>query len=317
MPKAQNSLRMPDSVAITFAICTYNRADYLDDTLLSLRNCEAPARPVELLVINNNSTDHTKSVVKAHKKKGTDRITIRLAVEENQGLSHARNRGIKEANASIIIFVDDDIRADKHYINAWLTFFDNHPDAKAAGGKIHVQFDHPRPKWMSSYLLPLLGHHDHGDSIKPYKTNDYPFGGNMAFKKEVFEEIGQFNTELGRIGSDLKASEEKELFQRYRSRYENILYVPDAKLHHRVNSARLTKEYISRQAIGLGQSMKLQMKRQSGFQKAYTALKEVAKWIATAVLFIYYVLKFESKKGVALFQFRNWIRKGLFYNKRD
>jgi glycosyltransferase involved in cell wall biosynthesis len=302
---------MPDSVAITFAICTYNRADYLDDTLLSLRNSEAPARPVELLVINNNSTDHTKSVVKAHKKKETDRLSIRLALEENQGLSHARNRGIKEADAPIIIFVDDDIRADEHYINAWLTFFDSHPNTKAAGGKIHVQFDDPRPKWMSSYLLPLLGHHDHGDSIKPYKTNDYPFGGNMAFKKEVFDEIGQFNTELGRIGSDLKASEEKELFQRYRSRYENIFYVPDAKLHHRVNSARLTKEYIRRQAVGLGQSLALQLQNKSVINYIRFFIVEAGKWLATLALFLGYLATFKLPKGIMLIKFRKWIASGF------
>jgi len=302
---------MSEKPKVSFIICTYNRAEYLKDSLHSLIH-SAMGYPVEILVIDNNSTDSTPDVCTSCKALAkTKDVNFQQVRETEQGLSHARNRGIKEALADVIIFLDDDIRVPESFVNAWLSFFDSFPDAKAAGGKIHVQFDDPRPEWMSSYLLPLLGHHDHGEAIKPYKSSDYPFGGNMAFKKEIFEEIGYFNTDLGRIGSDLKASEEKEFFQRLREANETIYYVPDAYLYHRVNSARLTKEYIRRQAIGLGQSMKLQMSQQSGFRKAYTVIKEIVKWKATTVLFLYYSIKSESEKGVTLFQFRNWIWQGF------
>ena len=168
---------------------------------------------------------------------------------------------------------------------------------------------------MSSYLLPLLGHHDFGDSIKPYNSKDYPFGGNMAFKKDLFEEIGLFNTELGRIGSDLKASEEKELFQRIRKNNGPIYYVPDAFLYHRVNASRLTKEYIRRQAIGLGQSMKLQMKRQSAVTRILTAGKEAGKWGSLHVALFFFLqlckLLSASKGTDPVFNFRYWIWQGF------
>src|SRR6056297_1401663 len=302
---------MSEKLKVSFIICTYNRADYLRDSLQSLMR-SAVSHPVEILVVDNNSSDHTPVVCNETETTAEEKdLKFRFVRESSQGLSFARNRGITEAASSVVIFLDDDISVPDSFVNAWLRFFDSFPDAKAAGGKIHVQFDDPRPEWMSSYLLPLLGHHDHGEAIKPYKSSDYPFGGNMAFKKEVFEEIGYFNTDLGRIGNDLKASEEKEFFQRLREANETIYYVPDAYLYHRVNSARLTKEYIRRQAIGLGQSMKLQMSQQSGFRKAYTVIKEIVKWKATTVLFIYYSIKSESEKGVTLFQFRNWIWQGF------
>lgn len=302
---------MSEKPKVSFIICTYNRADYLKDSLQSLIH-SAAGYPVEILVIDNNSTDSTPDVCANSKTAAEEKdVSFQQVLETKQGLSHARNRGIKEATADIVIFLDDDIGVPDFFVSAWLSFFESFPEAKAAGGKIHVQFDDPRPEWMSSYLLPLLGHHDHGETIKPYKSNDYPFGGNMAFRKEVFDEIGFFNTELGRIGSDLKASEEKELFQRLRDKNEVIYYVPDAFLYHRVNSARLTKEYIRRQAIGLGQSMKLQMSQQSGLQMAYSATKEILKWKATAVLYLYYRIKSESEKGVTLFQFRHWIWQGF------
>lgn len=301
---------MPKSVAITFIICTYNRADYLGDALTSLMECEQPSEPVEILVVDNNSKDETKQVVKNHRERETSLITISLVEEYNQGLSYARNRGIEEASAPVIVFVDDDIRATDQYINAWLTFFKSHPEAKAAGGKIHIQFDDPRPGWMSRFLLPLLGHHDHGNSVKHYRKSDYPFGGNMAFKKKLLNRFEPFNTELGRIGKDLKASEEKELFQRLKKNGVRVYYVPKAKLFHRVNASRLTFEYIQRQALGLGQSIALQLKHQSHGKKIFYVLKEAGKWIATCALFLAYIVSLQPSKGILLFKFRKWIAKG-------
>lgn len=301
---------MPKPTAITFIICTYNRADYLDDTLRSLKKCDEPEEQVEILVIDNNSEDHTAEVVHNHMNQQADTISIRTVEETRQGLSYARNRGIREANSPVIVFIDDDIRAVKSYINTWLLFFRKNPRVLAAGGKIHVQFDDPRPRWLSRYLLPLLGHHDHGDSIKQYSNKYYPFGGNMAFKKDLFARIDLFDTELGRIGKDLKASEEKELFLRLKKNGIEIYYVPGAKLYHRVNASRLTIGYIRRQAQGLGQSIALQLTSQSRAKKISQALTEAGKWIATGGLFLGYLVTLQPAKGILLFRFRKWIAEG-------
>lgn len=303
---------MPNLAEITFIVCTYNRADYLDDTLSSLTGAEKPISPVEILVIDNNSEDHTAGVADRYKNMDTPNITVRRIQEENQGLSFARNRGITEAAASVIIFVDDDIRATDQYVNAWLYFFQQHPEVEAAGGKIHVHFDDPRPRWMSHFLLPLLGHHDFGDTIKPYGKTDFPFGGNMAFRTEIFDHIDPFNTKLGRIGKDLKASEEKELFQRVKQAGIDIYYVPRAKLYHRVNAQRLTQEYIRRQAVGLGQSMALQLQDSSFRKKWGTIAAEIGKWGISLGLFIPYVLSLNWHKAWVLLKFRTWIARGYF-----
>lgn len=296
--------------AITFIICTYNRAEYLDDSLQSLTECDNPEESVDILVINNNSEDHTEGVIRDHINNKTEAITTRVVNEPRQGLSYARNRGILEARSPLIVFVDDDIRADPGFINAWIRFFRDHPGVSAAGGKIHVQFDDPRPGWLSRYLLPLLGHHDHGDSVKKYRNAHYPFGGNMAFKRNLFDQISGFDTELGRIGKDLKASEEKELFLRLKKNEISIYYVPHAKLYHRVNASRLTIEYIRRQALGLGQSIALQHTSQPSFKFLSQIFIEAGKWVATGGLFLAYLVTLQPAKGVTLFKFRKWIAEG-------
>lgn len=302
---------MAEQLTVSFIICTYNRANYLSDTLNSLLK-SAPANcSFEILVIDNNSSDETPSVVQKLTESNPE-VELRYIKETQQGLSHARNRGIKESNATFVVFLDDDIIASKSLIPEWLSFFSENPNVLAAGGRIHVQFDDPRPSWMSHFLLPLLGYHDLGNSKKKYPTNKYPFGGNMGFKKSVFEDIGLFDTDLGRKGKSLNAGEEKELFRRLRDRSADIHYLPQAFLHHRVNKKRLTTDYIRKQALGLGQSMKLQMAEATIRQFLANWIQEIGKLLGSIPLGLFYLLGLKPKKANILFRFRWWIWKGYF-----
>ncbi|MGK7371058.1 MAG: glycosyltransferase [Candidatus Halalkalibacterium sp. M3_1C_030] len=303
--------QMNKNPSISFIICTYNRASYLDDTLKSLLDFSSPEFNYELIVIDNNSTDETAGVTEKYQsiaaQKGTE---LHYYKETKQGLSYARNRGIREAGAKNVVFFDDDIRATQSLIPSWCTFFEQNPDAIAAGGKIHVQFDAPRPEWMSHFLLPLLGHHDLGNRQKKYPSGKYPFGGNMGFQKSIFDRTGLFNTELGRKGNQLNAAEEKELFQRVRELSEPIYYLPNAFLYHRVDSERLTIEFIRKQALGLGRSMKLQMQNSSPARYIKTWFIEIGKFFATFPIGLTYVIMLQTAKAKLLFLFRFWIWKG-------
>lgn len=303
---------MDDQRKVTFVICTYNRAGYLDDTLNSIFQQDLSGLNFEVLVVDNNSTDRTPEIVQRYQElAGKDDKPIRYIKETKQGLSHARNRAIKETSTECLVFLDDDIRASESLIPAWISFFNNRPEALAGGGKIHVQFDDPRPDWMSHFLLPLLGHHDLGDSPKKYPNNKYPFGGNMGFRKKVFEQLGYFKTNLGRIGKQLKASEEKEFFRRMKSKNIECRYIPDAMLFHRVDKQRLTQEYIKRQSLGLGQSIALQVQKNAE-QKMKYLLSELLKWGASFLLFLPYLVSLQPAKALMLIKFRKWIAEGYF-----
>jgi len=302
---------MSEQPIITFIICTYNRARYLDETLNSLRENDFTNSNCKLLVVDNNSSDETPAVVKKHRESlGKDGKAIHYIKETNQGLSYARNRGIQEATTPYVVFLDDDIVATNTFISAWQSFFIRYPEAIAAGGKIHVQFDDPRPNWMSHFLLPLLGYHDLGDTFKKYSGSSYPFGGNMGFKKSIFKKIGLFHTDLGRKGESLNAGEEKELFRRLRERSVNIYYLPEAFIYHRVNSSRLTLDYIREQALGLGQSMRLRLENASSTIFFKNWIIEFGKLLSSFPLAAVYLLSFQPAKAGMLFRFRWWIWKG-------
>lgn len=299
---------MAASPALSIIICTYNRAAYLRDTLQSLLDRGAGPASFEVLIVDNNSTDETPAVVASFIESHGD-LSIRYLQENQQGLSFARNRGIRESHGPVLLFVDDDVRIPPGYIRAWLSFFEQYPQASGGGGKIHVQFDDPRPGWMSHFLLPLLGYHDLGDSIRKYPSNKYPFGGNMAFRREVFDRYGMFNTSLGRKGAQLTASEEKEFYRRIRGD-EAIYYIPGALLYHRVSRERLTESYIRKQAVGLGKSIALQMEKASSPHRARQLGSELFKSLATVVLCVGYSLALQFEKAEMLVKFRRWIWEG-------
>src|ERR1043165_6792989 len=93
-------------IKVTVAIPTYNRADFLRQTLAGIAAQQFPRDHFEVLVIDNNSNDHTRAVVAEF---AGGRPAPRHIHESQQGLDHARNRAIAEARGEILVFGDDDI----------------------------------------------------------------------------------------------------------------------------------------------------------------------------------------------------------------
>ena len=120
---------------ITVAICTYNRANYLYDTLHDLSVQSADPDLFEILVINNNSTDHTKRVcddfIKMH-----NALNVRVVEEHEQGLSRARNRAAREGSAPVILYIDDDVFLPKNFVETAITYSDSCSAPFCAGGSI-------------------------------------------------------------------------------------------------------------------------------------------------------------------------------------
>src|SRR4029450_8136983 len=93
---------------VSIIICTRNRAESLKPTLESIGRASIPQGwNVELLVVDNGSTDHTKSVLN---ETVMTNVTLRCVYEKTPGLSNARNAGIRETTGEIILFTDDDAR---------------------------------------------------------------------------------------------------------------------------------------------------------------------------------------------------------------
>ena len=296
---------------ITLIICTYNREKYIGPLLDSIAKNDYPTTDYEILLVDNNCTDNTRGICEqfaaAHPK-----VTFRYVVETEQGLSAARNKGIREAQGDIIIYVDDDALVDTDYIRIYAEHFASYPETMAAGGPIEPLYETQEPKWMSPYTKALLtAWMNYGDKVREYPKGRYPGGGNAAYRKVVFDKVGIFNTELGRKGNLLLASEEKDIFDKMRALGMQVLYLPTPVLHHIIPQVKLEEDYFNRLTMQIGRSERMRTRAISKGKYFKRLFSEGVKWGGTLALLCMYTLQGHPMKGWKLVLFRKNVTKGL------
>ena len=222
-------------------ICTYNRSNGLKTTLESLELQELPGNfSWEILVVDNNSTDDTPEKVRDFAEHSE--LVVRYVKEKKQGLSHARNKGIAEARGRYLYFIDDDEIADKHLVREIYDTFETY-QCDCVGGRIYLKCEDEMPRWLTKDLWGFLTYLNYGDNAFQMDEQRYPFGGNMAFSREVFKRIGLFNVNMGRKGDQLFGGEESDLFQRLLASGGKGIYQPKAIVYHVTKKPRLQKKY--------------------------------------------------------------------------
>ena len=296
---------------LTAIICTYNRARYVGKLLESIAANDLAKTEYELLLVDNNCTDNTREVCEAFAAAHPD-VLFRYTTEPEQGLSAAKNRGIKEAKGDIIVYIDDDALVDPWYLRTYAEWFATHPETMACGGPIEPLYETSEPDWMTPYTKALLtAWMNYGEKVREYPRGRYPGGGNAAYRKEVFEQVGGFNTALGRKGGNLMGSEEKDIFDKMHTLNMQILYLPEPVLHHCIPQAKLEKPYFDRLTLQMGISERQRTLAISKFKYIKRLFSEAVKWGGTIVLLCLYTISFHPVKGWKLVAFRKNVTKGL------
>lgn len=228
----------------TVIVCTYNRAESLRDTLRVLRALKAsPARTWEVIVVDNNSSDHTKAVVEEAQRNWS---LLRYEFESQQGLSYARNRGISCAVGGVILFTDDDVLPEPEWLETTLAGLERFA-ADACGGYIAPIWEVPPPTWLTERFFGFVAvRTDRTDSFLMNSQDPTPFGANMAFRRAVFDEVGLFDTTRGRKGAVLASGEDGEMFERIHRAGLRVAFLGDSRVHHKVEAFRCTKKYLRR-----------------------------------------------------------------------
>ena len=298
---------------LSVIICTYNREKYIRPLLESLYNNTVDKRAYEILLVDNNCTDHTHEICMQYAADHPD-LPLRYIYEHEQGLSAARNTGIANAVGDVLIYVDDDALVDETYLQAYADFFQRCPDVEAAGGPVIPKYETSEPSWMTRYTRELLcGSLDLGNKERDFPASRYPIGCNSAFRASVFQTIGGFNTALGRKGNSLMGAEEKDVFDRMRQRGMTIRYLPSAVLHHCIAPHRLERDYFDRLTYQIGQSERQRTLAMSRGKFLRRLCAECVKWCGTIVLFVLYSVQLHPMKGWKLILFRRNVTRGLLH----
>lgn len=295
---------------LSVILCTYNRERYIYNVLQSI--AAGGFGDYEIVLVNNNSTDGTESECQRFVKDHPE-VAMLYCVEKQQGLSYARNRGIVESQGEVLVYVDDDAVVNKEYLQTYADFFNRNKEAVAAGGPITPRYDGcEEPSWMSHYTRQLVtGEQNLGTREREFPKGAFPGGGNAAYRKSVFNEVGLFNVELGRKGNSLIGAEEKDLFDKMTSRGMKFYYLPNAILYHLIPPKKLTQDYFDRLTYGIGVSERYRTQQIGRKKYLNRLLKEAVKWGGTMVLWTGFALKGQFSKGNKLVAFRKNVTRGL------
>jgi len=215
-------------ISVSVVVCTYNRPQLLGMCLESLvgQNCDSCR--YEVIVVNNGSSDNTQEIIDYYRNGYTN---VRGVYEAAQGLSHARNRGWREAEGIYVAFIDDDAVAGPEWVGSIMDFIGRRPDIGVFGGPYTAFSLIDYPDWFP----PEYGALDYGEEERPINVGiEWITGSNMVIRKALFLEYGGFDVRLGMSGSTIAYGEEIRFILTMSEQGEQVYYVPAIKVAHLV-----------------------------------------------------------------------------------
>ncbi len=237
---------------VSVAICTWNRAGLLAQTLEAMTRLRVPADlSWELLVVNNGCTDPTDEVLQQY----ATRLPLRRCWEPVLGLSHARNRAVAEARGDYLVWTDDDVLVNEDWLTEYCRAFDRWPEAAVFGGPVAPWFAGTPPQWLVQVfprVASAFAAIDLGDQAVPLDPEgSLPFGANMAIRMRE-QRSHRFDASLGVRGSQRGAAEETCLIQSILRDGAAGWWVPAARVRHYIPTERQTTTYLRRHYFAYG-----------------------------------------------------------------
>lgn len=210
-------------------------------------------------MIDNNSTDDTRAVVESF---AASRHRPRHVFESRQGLDHARNRGLSEANGDVILYADDDILVRPDWVRQMALPFSTDTGRRigCVGGEVVPVFPEGRPDWIAGWHAPLAFRADAG----PVPPGQSPMGANLAIPRRVFDAVGPWAAGLDRKGQNLFGGGDAEIVRRIRSAGYEIWFAPAAAVRHQMPALRTTFRYAARHAFDSARSRVADRTRSGG-----------------------------------------------------
>ncbi|MEM8530329.1 MAG: glycosyltransferase family 2 protein [Chloroflexota bacterium] len=241
----------PSAGDISVVMCAYTE-DRWDDMCAgvdALRRQTLPAREIIVVI------DHNPALFQRTRAHMPD-ITV-IENTETRGLSGARNSGIAVASGSIIAFIDEDAVADRQWLSYIHAGFAD-PQVMGVGGSIEPMWQTGRPGWFPAEFDWVVGCTYRGMPQTTAQVRNL-IGCNMAFRREIFDNVGGFRNGIGRVGKRPVGCEETELCIRVNQRWPGsiMLYEPRARVAHRVPISRANWDYFRSRCYSEGLSKAL------------------------------------------------------------
>jgi len=243
---------------LSVVLCTHNpRRAVLEETLAALRRQQPLDQGGwEFILIDNASTPPLQGSIDL---RGCGEA--RIVREDRLGLTHARLRGLAEASADILVFVDDDNLLDDGYLRLAARAMSEDRTLGAIGGKSIARYEAPPPAWFPELGIDLACR-DLGETAQyaswegiDQAQRSYPdcapIGAGLVIRRAVFADYAAAAAEsaarlgLGRRGADLASGEDNDIIMTALEEGWRVAYLPELRLEHVIPAGRLTRDYLA------------------------------------------------------------------------
>lgn len=273
----------PPSVSVILP--TFRRPQFLRRCLRSLQNQTLSASAYEILVVDNGSGDDTPLVVASLATKPMPTPgqlpQVRYILEQNQGLSRAKNTGAAAARAPIVAYIDDDALACPHWLEHIVDAFENgSPRPHVVGGPAYPLLVGRRPAWFQDRYETASW----GEQSRLLGPGEYFYGLNVAFDRDLLLRAGGFDPGLGMKGTALGFAEDAEVFDRLSAEAKGRLisvYLPQAYVLHLIPDERLEPLYRLKRYYVIGQTRAFCEIQHRPDQRTYIIARAARKFART------------------------------------
>jgi glycosyltransferase involved in cell wall biosynthesis len=244
---------------ISIIVPTFNRAQQLAKTMTSIAREVDPANTVEIIVVDNGSTDVTAATYNMVRREFPKHEWLYIH-EPMPGLLSGRHRGAKEAQGEILAFIDDDVVLSASWLDGLVHAFSNQ-EVALVGGPSLPEYEVEPPEWLEA-----LWHYDADgrrtlgalsliDSGPAMRAEDplYVWGLNFSIRKVVFDGCGGFHPDsIPAALQRYQGDGETGLSLKVKSAGFRAVYHPRVAVKHVIPASRMTLESLERRGFYQG-----------------------------------------------------------------
>jgi len=231
--------------SISIIVCCYNSEQRLPETLRCLATLETGDLQVELILVDNRSTDSTKEIARQLWAQYGSAIPLIVADQPVPGLAAARRKGIAASQSEYLLFCDDDNWLDRGYLAYAVEVMEVHPEVGILGGLNEPACEVEPPGWFAKA--------GRAYAVGPQEPSTGEawliWGAGMVLRKSALvalQEVGFQNLLSDRKGGNLSSGGDYELCWALRMAGIKLWYDERLRLQHFIPKERLTEVYLRR-----------------------------------------------------------------------
>lgn len=270
-------------IKLSIVIPTKNRAEMLRGVLRSIAGQKADQNIYEVIVIDNGSTDETKTVPEEFRGKIQN---LRYIYDDRPGLHAGRNRGIIESRGELIGYLDDDVVLFPDWVNTVIRAFDDVEVMRVCGSVVPYDMSLMTAEFMSRHAVKIGSYWfvgaiscfwERGISENDMRTHrmkeNLVVGANTVFRKKILYMCAGFHPDGMPHNLLMYRGDGESYIGQFMCEHKmRSMYYAQASVYHMIDVSRVNSSYISYMYFRNGISGMYTVLRDGGWRKGFKYL---------------------------------------------